>query len=105
MKIDLRGITLHPVADDPAGMLHSKILHLVSLRPQRFAEAKEALDEFARSYTGYLLSLDPETVEGLNDLHMLFGALCALAELQAALPGRLTARTPLKLVLDRRPFI
>lgn len=72
---------------------------------RRFAEAKEALDEFARSYTGYLLSLDPETDEGLNDLHMLFGALCALAELQAALPGRLTARTPLKLVLDRRPFI
>ncbi|NJK93061.1 MAG: hypothetical protein HC904_15320 [Blastochloris sp.] len=39
------------------------------------------------------------------DLHSLFGTLCALAELQSALPGRLRSEKPLKLVLDRRPFI
>jgi len=33
--------------------------------------------------------------------HRLFGAACALA----ALPGRLRSPRPLRLVLDRRPFI
>ena len=45
------------------------------------------------------------TDDGLNDLHALFGAVCCLAELQAALPGEITSEKPLKLVLDRRPFI
>ncbi len=71
----------------------------------RFAEAKEAMEEFAEGYVNYLCGLDPDTDEGLNDLHMLFGALCALAELQAALPGRLESRRSLRLALDRRPFI
>ena len=38
-------------------------------------------------------------------MHRLFGSICALAELQAALPGELRSDKPLKLVLDRRPFI
>ena len=71
----------------------------------RYAEAREALEEFAEGYLAYLESLNPETDEGLNDLHSLFGILCALAELQAALPGRLSSRKSLKLALDRRPFI
>ena len=51
-----------------------------------------------------LLDLDHDDAR-LNDLHMLFGALCCLAELQQALPGRLGTGRPLKLVPDRRPFI
>ncbi|MDF3130566.1 hypothetical protein P0Y35_15265 [Kiritimatiellaeota bacterium B1221] len=51
------------------------------------------------------MSENIEKADGLNDLHMLFGSLCALAELQASLPGVLTSSRPLKLVLDRRPFI
>jgi hypothetical protein len=35
----------------------------------------------------------------------LFGAVCALAELQRALPGEIRSERPLRLVLDRRPFI
>jgi hypothetical protein len=71
----------------------------------RFAEAQQALEEFASRYIPYLLGLDPATDEGLNDLHSLFGALCALAELQRELRGLIRTPRPLRLVLDRRPFI
>jgi hypothetical protein len=71
----------------------------------RFAEGMAALEGFAHDYAGFLLGLDPLTHERLNDLHMLFGVLCALAELQQTLPGLLQTERPLKLVLDRRPFI
>jgi hypothetical protein len=71
----------------------------------RFEQSMAALDAFAEDYTGYLLSLHPGTHERLNDLHFLFGMLCALAELQRMLPGKLVTERPLKLVLDRRPFI
>ena len=53
----------------------------------------------------YLRQVDTQKDEEFNDLHMLFGAVCALAELQQALPGELTSAVPLRLVLDRRPFI
>ncbi|HTL53457.1 MAG TPA: hypothetical protein VL860_12855 [Planctomycetota bacterium] len=71
----------------------------------RFGEAQTALRTFAEKYIPFLTSLDPATHDGLNDLHCLFGAVCCLAELQAALPGELITDRPLKLVLDRRPFI
>ena len=71
----------------------------------RYAEAKQALRDFAAEYLDYLDGLDAKTDEGLNDMHRLFGSICALAELQAALPGELRSDKPLKLVLDRRPFI
>lgn len=71
----------------------------------RFEESQTALRTFAARYASYLLALDPQSDEGLNDLHRLFGALCAIAELQQALPGLVRTSHPLKLVLDRRPFI
>jgi hypothetical protein len=71
----------------------------------RHLEATAALERFAERYVAFLESLDFERDEGWNDLHRLFGAVCALAELQAALPGRLRTERPLRLVLDRRPFI
>jgi len=71
----------------------------------RVAEAHAALAGFAAEYADFLLGLDPDADEGLDDLHRLFGAVCALAELQQALPGRLRTERPLRLVLDRRPFI
>lgn len=40
-----------------------------------------------------------------DDLHVAFGTMCCLAELQQALPGMLRTPRPLRLVLDRRPFI
>ena len=71
----------------------------------RFGECQAALKEFEESYIAYLDGLDWEKDEEFNDLHMLFGAVCAIAELQNALPGTLETTVPLKLVLDRRPFI
>jgi hypothetical protein len=71
----------------------------------RVEEGRAALRKFAARYVDYLASLDPLTHDGLNDLHQLFGAVCALAELQQALPGLLRTKRPLRLVLDRRPFI
>lgn len=71
----------------------------------RFGDARRALLEFSDRFIPYLLSLDTASDDGLNDLHSLFGTACALAELQTALPGLLLTERPLKLVLDRRPFI
>ena len=71
----------------------------------RWGEVRELLYGFARDFTDYLLSIDHKTHDGFNDLHMLFGAACALAELQSALPGVIITEKPMKLVLDRRPFI
>jgi hypothetical protein len=73
--------------------------------PYRFNDVKEVLRDLANVYITYLRSLDWETDDGLNDLHLLFGSACALAELQSALPGEIKTDKPLKLVLDRRPFI
>lgn len=73
--------------------------------PHRFFECKEILMEFATGYVEYLEGLDWETDEGVNDLHCLFGVICCLAELQSALPGFLISEKPMRLVLDRRPFI
>ena len=73
--------------------------------PHRFEEARACLEEFAQKYAENFLQLDYETNENLNDLHCLFGAVCCFAELQRALRGKLYSEIPLKLVLDRRPFI
>ncbi len=71
----------------------------------RFDEGVAALRRFAAKHVAYLDGLDADRDAGLDDLHALFGALCALAELQRALPGELRSERPLRLVLDRRPFI
>lgn len=71
----------------------------------RYNECKAALKKFAKGYLDYLLSIDTMTDDSFNDLHMLFGALCCVAELQQALPGMIYSCRPLRLVLDRRPFI
>jgi hypothetical protein len=71
----------------------------------RSADARRALATFAEHHVDFLSSLDPGTDDGLDDLHGLFGTVCALAELQAVLGERLRSDRPLRLVLDRRPFI
>ena len=72
----------------------------------RADEARERIEHFAKRYLHNLLSLDFSYDEGFNDLHALFGSCCCLAELQGFL-GQHTVITekPLRLVLDRRPFI
>lgn len=71
----------------------------------RFGEVQAALLDFSNHYLPYLQSVDPETDPDFDDLHQLFGALCCIAELQSALPGHIRTLRPLRLVLDRRPFI
>ena len=72
----------------------------------RREEVKELLREFAETNLNYL----EDDIENLyktkfDDLHMLFGVMCTVAELQMALPGEIKSTIPLKNVLDRRPFI
>jgi hypothetical protein len=71
----------------------------------RFVEVRASLEQFASEFIPYLLGLDPASHDGMNDLHLLFGAACCVAELQTALPGQIRSDKPLRLVLDRRPFI
>lgn len=73
--------------------------------PHRFYEAKEALESFAEKFLESLYARDFQIDQSFNDLHCLFGTACCLAELQAALPGKIITSKPLRLVLDRRPFI
>ncbi len=71
----------------------------------RKAERMALIEAFAERYCDNLMNLDFERDESFNDLHLLFGACCTLAELQSALPGKIVTEKPLRLVLDRRPFI
>ena len=73
--------------------------------PHRFHEAKAALEDFAEEFFDMMLHLDYEGDRLFNDLHSLFGSVCCMAELQSALPGKIISSKPLRLVLDRRPFI
>ena len=73
--------------------------------PHRFYEVRERLENFTEKYLDFWYNVDWNTNDAVNDLHMLFGGVCALAELQQTLKGKLLSEVPLKLVLDRRPFI
>jgi hypothetical protein len=75
------------------------------LSDQRRHDAERALRAFAADYVDFLTQLDWDADDGGSDLHRIFGAACALAELQRAVPGLLRTPRPLRLVLDRRPFI
>lgn len=71
----------------------------------RFDDCKKVLTRFAKDLVEYLDGIDEKTDDGFNDLHGLFGTVCCLAELQQSVPGLIESKKPLKLVLDRRPFI
>lgn len=70
----------------------------------RLGESRERLEAFAHEFTEYLESSDFSEPQW-RDLHLMFGAVCALSELQSALPGLLRSRRALRQVLDIRPFI
>ncbi|MHC4506388.1 MAG: hypothetical protein ACYTFI_24090 [Planctomycetota bacterium] len=71
----------------------------------RAEESQRAMEAAAERYIGYLNRLDYGTDPSFNDLHKLFGMICALSEFQQALPGRIVTQRPLSQVLDRRPYI
>ena len=70
----------------------------------RLGECRERLRSFARDFTSYLADSDMSEPQW-RDMHLMFGAVCALSELQSALPGELKSRRSLRQVLDIRPFI
>ena len=63
------------------------------------------MEEAAEKYIDCLKHLDYSSDVAFNDLHKLFGMICALAEFQLALPGQFITERPLRQVLDRRPYI
>lgn len=71
----------------------------------RFEESRKAMEEAAERYIGYLKQIDYKNDPAFNDLHTLFGMICALSEFQQALPGFVVTERPLRQVLDRRPYI
>lgn len=71
----------------------------------RQEECKQVIRDFAKGYIDWLYSVDHRTHDSFNDLHKLFGTCCSLAELQQYLVGEFETTKPLRLVLDRRPFI
>jgi hypothetical protein len=72
--------------------------------PHRFKAVEKTLRLFTAQYIEYLEGLDWENHPGVDDLHHLYGAVCALAELQKALPGFLLTEIPLRLPMDKCPF-
>ena len=71
----------------------------------RYDEIKETAYSFAKGYIDYLQNVDYTNDPNANDLHLLFGVMCALAELQKMLPEFVISDIPTRHVLDRRPFI
>lgn len=71
----------------------------------RYGDTRRAMKQFTQKYIDFMMNLNLATDPLADDIHMLFGAVCCLAELQSALPGMIRTDIPLKLVLDRRPFI
>ncbi len=71
----------------------------------RFEESRKALEAAAAEYIDYLKQIDYNSDPAFNDLHKLFGMICALSEFQLALPGQFITERPLRQVLDRRPYI
>jgi hypothetical protein len=70
----------------------------------KYGESVAAVRDFTGKWLPYLFSLHKDSAK-LNDLHYLFGILCGIATIQQVLPGEHSTERPLRLVLDRRPFI
>jgi hypothetical protein len=71
----------------------------------RFDEVGTALGVLLDRVVAKLTEDDYRASAAFDDVHSTFGAVCAVAELQRALPGSIMTPVPLRLVLDRRPFI
>ncbi|MEM9802435.1 MAG: hypothetical protein AAGA20_19055 [Planctomycetota bacterium] len=71
----------------------------------RAGDVRSELQRLAERHVQSLSALISRDDPALDDLHGFFGAVCAFAELQRALPGELASDRPLVQVLDRRPFI
>jgi hypothetical protein len=71
----------------------------------RVEESRQAIEQVAEKYIAYLEQLNYAGDPSFNDLHKLFGMICALSEFQQALGDQIVTDRPLLQVLDRRPYI
>lgn len=71
----------------------------------RAEESRALVRQIAARLVASVQALDPVSDPGMNDLHTLFAGLCSLAVAQEAVPGLIRTAKPLRLVLDRRPFL
>jgi hypothetical protein len=73
------------------------------LSPHRHEEVIHTLERFVPRYVSFL---DDQIAKGhFVDLLHVRNSIAALAELQIALPGRLSSRRPLRQILDRISFL
>lgn len=71
----------------------------------QYEESQKILKEIADGLIGQLKSMDLSKAKIAMDLNTLFAIVSALAALQDALPGYIRTSKPLRLVLDKRPFL
>lgn len=71
----------------------------------KFEETQKILTEITDGLISQLLADDILDNKTFNDTNTLFAIVSALAVLQDALPGYIKTSKPMRLVLDRRPFI
>jgi hypothetical protein len=71
----------------------------------KFRTGRHALAKLLHDLYWFLRRLEPAASDEWNDLERLAGTVSCFAELQQASPGNLRTERPLRLVLDRRPFI
>jgi len=98
-----------PIAETEVGFVELDLVYCLARASQQTAhradEVTATLDQLAADIVGLVSDPGYRQTQAFLDLHVAFGGLSAIAELQRALPGRIRTQTPLRLVLDRRPFI
>ncbi|WP_138752644.1 hypothetical protein [Paenibacillus sinopodophylli] len=71
----------------------------------RKEECEAAVRGSSELFIAGLARLGAEPYEPFDDLHSLCGAVCGLAAIQHIVPELIETEVPLRLVLDRRPFL
>ena len=93
------------------GLSWNDIDYLYTLRSlqrrtgHRYEDSQAVLREIGAALAASLVELQPADDTGFGDLHTLFAGLCALAVVQESVPGLIRTDKPLRLVLERRPFL
>lgn len=81
------------------------LVHLQRRCGKFFDKVNQIVHEIADGLISQLTNLDKEKTQKLKNINTMFAIVCALAVLQDACPGYIKTPKPLKLVLDKRPFL
>jgi hypothetical protein len=71
----------------------------------RSDELHAILQDVGEKFAAFLASQDLNSGDAYDDMHSLFATASALAVIQEAIPGLVKTDRPLRLVLDRKPFL